>query len=469
MLVLKLAFRTIMRRKARMALIGSLVAFGSFLLAFGGIFAGSAAVASRDSIIHNFTGDFIVYSAASRDLPSPFAFNTPLPVMRNSDSVSAALSRLKGVDRYTFYAQNYAILEAERGGRKVDLPFIFYAIEPESFRRVFDNVKMRDGSFFGSGDGNSGPKKGVLISDFQAAQYEKNYGVRLASGEQIKLLGLTEFGVNTVSSSLVGVFNPIHYTSVFNYINLMDEKTYAALFNYTGVESLPKSYNAALASADSGDEGIFALAGSDSLSSLDLTALKSETLSGYTMAAVRMKDHKDADAAMKALSGDPSLGVKVARWDAASGFYAKISAALQAFIFIATGLIFLVVVMIFMNTLIINVVERTGEIGTMRALGAEKSFVRSVLVAETLLLNIPSSMIGMLAAAALYALTKGSGFPLPESVSQFLIGGGPLPLVATAFPFALAFLSVLVVSVLATVYPASVASSIAPQEAMAER
>lgn len=469
MLALKLAFRTIMRRKARMALIGLLVAFGSFLLAFGGMFAHSAAVASRDSIIHNFTGDFIVYSASSRDLPSPFAFNTPLPVMRNSADVSAALAGLKGVEAFTFYAQNYAILEAERNGRKIDLPFIFYAIEPVSFRRVFDNVKITNGNFFGSGADMKAETRGVLISDYQASQYEKNYGVRLASGEPIKILGLTEGGVNTVSSSLEGTFTPIHYTSVFNYINFMDAKTYASLFNYTGVESLPDGFNAALASADSGDEGIFGLAASKSLSSLDLSSLKSETLSGYTMAAVRMKDHGDSSAAMSALLADKSLGVKVARWDEASGFYAKIAAALQAFIFIATGLVFLVVVMIFMNTLIINVVERTGEIGTMRALGAEKSFIRSVLVAETLILNVPSAVLGMLASLVLYALTKGTGFPLPESISQFLIGGGPLPLALSATPFIVAFLSVLAVSVLATVYPASVASSIAPQEAMAER
>jgi ABC-type lipoprotein release transport system permease subunit len=275
--------------------------------------------------------------------------------------------------------------------------------------------------------------------------------------------------VNTVSSSLEGTFTPIHYTSVFNYINFMDEKTYASLFNYTGVESLPDSFNAALASADSGDEGIFGLASSKSLSSLDLASLKSENLSGYTMAAVRMKDHADSSAAMAALLADTALGVKVARWDVASGFYAKIAAALQAFIFIATGLVFLVVVMIFMNTLIINVVERTGEIGTMRALGAERSFIKSVLVMETLILNVPSAALGMLASLALFALTKEAGFPLPESISQFLIGGGPLPLALSATPFIVAFLSVLVVSVLATVYPASVASSIAPQEAMAER
>ena len=42
-----------------MALIGALVAFGTFLIVFGTIFASSAQSASRSSIINNFTGDFI--------------------------------------------------------------------------------------------------------------------------------------------------------------------------------------------------------------------------------------------------------------------------------------------------------------------------------------------------------------------------------------------------------------------------
>jgi len=62
MLTLKLALRSLARRKGRMALIGGLVAFGTFLIVFGTIFATSASRASRESIIRNFTGDFIVYS-----------------------------------------------------------------------------------------------------------------------------------------------------------------------------------------------------------------------------------------------------------------------------------------------------------------------------------------------------------------------------------------------------------------------
>ncbi len=480
MLTLRIAFRTILRRKARMALIGSLVAFGSFLLAFGGIFAHSADRQARLSIVDNFTGDFIVYSARSRELPSPFAFNTPLPVLPDRELVEAALESIEGLDSYAFYAQNYAILEADRGGKKVDLPLIFYAIEPAPFRRVFDNFDVKSGSFFGDMDrdaetnagaeaGKADVSTGILLSEFQRSQYGKNYGVSLESGEAVKILGLTEAGVNAVGSRVVGIFAPRRYASVFNYINLMDAETYAALFNYTGVEALPDELNELLSGLGSGDEAVFALAGSDSFGGLDVSTLESTSLSGYTMAAVRMRDPSLVDGAIERLVSDEALGVKVARWDEASGFYARIAEALKAFIFAATGLIFLVVVMIFMNTLIINVLERTAEIGTMRALGATRGFVRRVLVAETLILNVPSSIAGMLAAVLVFAATGQSGLPIPESVSQFLIGGGPLPLVGTPVPFLAAFVSVLVVSVLATLYPASVASSITPGDAMTDR
>ena len=40
-IAITLALRTIARRKGRMALIGSLVAFGTFLIVFGSIFASS--------------------------------------------------------------------------------------------------------------------------------------------------------------------------------------------------------------------------------------------------------------------------------------------------------------------------------------------------------------------------------------------------------------------------------------------
>jgi putative ABC transport system permease protein len=208
---------------------------------------------------------------------------------------------------------------------------------------------------------------------------------------------------------------------------------------------------------------------------LDLSKLKAEALSGATMIAVRLKDHDGPGAAARAdavaarLGAMKELGVKVAGWKAASGFYAQIASSLQAFIYLATALVFLVVALIFMNTLIINVTERTAEIGTMRAIGSDKSFIRGIFVAEALVLNVSAALVGMALAGAAIAAVGTRGVALPEIVSQFLIGGGPLRLDVSFLPFAAALAVVALVSLLATLYPVSVATSVTPLKAMSDR
>ena len=196
--------------------------------------------------------------------------------------------------------------------------------------------------------------------------------------------------------------------------------------------------------------------------------LKAEAVSGYTMIAVRLKDHAAVDAVRGRLAAQ-GFEVKTARWDEASGFFAQISTALQAFIYLATALIFLVVAFIFANTLIISIIERTGEIGTMRALGAEKRFVRSIFLSETLFLNVAASLAGILVSLLLILAAGRGGLPLPDVVSQFLIGGGPLPMVLAAGPFLTALAVVVAVSVLATISPIRVATRITPLAAMSDR
>ncbi len=99
-----------------------------------------------------------------------------------------------------------------------------------------------------------------------------------------------------------------------------------------------------------------------------------------------------------------------------------------------------------MNTLIINIVERTGEIGTMRALGAERKFVRRIFLAETLLLNVAASLVGIAVGLAMILAAGRAGLRF-RPVSQFLIGGGNLPLLLSPWPFVVALSVVVAVSV----------------------
>lgn len=468
MLILKLAFRALMRRKGRMALIGALVAFGTFLIVAGGIFSDSAAKESRKSIIGNFTGDFIIYSAKSKEIPSPFAFGTPLPNLRNVADIADELGKRDAIAGWTMFAQNYGIIEVEREGSTRDLPVIFYAVEPESYRKTFPNAEVTDGSWFGSRSDATGKSQGIMISRYQNSQYAEKYGVTLKPGERVKLLGVTEGGANAVEAVISGLFEPTRYKSVFNYINFIDAETYARLFNFSGVAALPESLDNALSKTGGDEENIFALANDPGTEKIDVTKLTAEPLSGVSMIAVRLKDPARLAETTQGLLAQSGLGIKTARWDEASGFYAKIADALQAFIAIATGLVFLVVVMIFMNTLIINVIERTEEIGTMRAIGADKSFISAVFIAEALMLNIVAAGAGIAASIAFIFFGAGRGLPLPESISQFLIGGGPLAITVSAWPFVVATVTVIGVSFLATLYPVRVATAITPVKAMSE-
>ena len=467
MIVLKIALRSIMRRKKRMISIGALVVFGTILIVFGQTFTLSARYYSRASIINNFTGDFILYSDRSREKPSPFTFTTPLPNIQNIEKVTAFLESRRDVAVYVPLAQNYCVLSIDRDEKKTELPFIFYAVEPSRYRAVFPNIKILEGSYFDLEKGGSG-SSGILVSQAQNSRYDKYYGMSLKVGDRITLFGLTEGGsVNAIKTSVAGIFEPIYYANVFDYVNFIDFKSYSNLYNFTGVAagSLPGDLKEALASTNESD--IFAL-GDKKLESINVETLKSEALSGYTMIAVKLEPAANPPEFLESIA-QTGLPIKASAWNEASGGLAQVSSALQGFIYFAVALIFLIVTLILMNTLIINILERTSEIGTIRAIGGERGFVRALFLAETVLLNFAAGVLGVLISILLILAFQRSGVPLPKAVSNYLIGGGNLPLAVSAGPFLQAFIVVLAVSVIATIYPIRVATKITPLKAMSER
>jgi putative ABC transport system permease protein len=344
------------------------------------------------------------------------------------------------------------------------VPFIFYAVDPARYREVFPNIKVSSGTFFAT-DGN-GPAAGVVLSAFQAENYARNYSVNLAAGDPVTLLSLGDGGsVNAMPSRIVGIYEPKYYRNVFNYINFLDIATYSQLYNYTGVDgaSMPDAYNNALALESESD--IFGLAGSK-LGSLETGNLVTQELNGYVMIAVKLKDHGKVSAFVAEIE-KAGLGVKAASWKEASGFFAYIAGIIQAIIYGATFLIFLAVVFILMNTLIIGVLERTAEIGTLRAIGGEKGFVGALFLWESFLLNGSAAFLGMVAGFFMILFVGANGgITMPDVVQQYLTGGGNLPLLLSVRPFAVATGLIVAVSFLATLYPVRVATGITPLTAM---
>ncbi|MGH8260521.1 MAG: ABC transporter permease [Steroidobacteraceae bacterium] len=90
-------------------------------------------------------------------------------------------------------------------------------------------------------------------------------------------------------------------------------------------------------------------------------------------------------------------------------YYGQVVAFLGAIFGFMAVLIGVIVLFTVGNTMSMAVLERTAEIGTLRALGLKRLGVRRIFLCEGLLLGLAGSALGVLAAIALAALINHSG------------------------------------------------------------
>jgi len=133
---------------------------------------------------------------------------------------------------------------------------------------------------------------------------------------------------------------------------------------------------------------------------------------------------------------------------------------------IAILVIAIVAVIIIMNTLVISVIERTAEIGTMRALGAQRSFVRRMFLTETLTQTVFFGLLGASLAVLAMTVLNLLHIPLENSFARLLLGGKVLHLVPSLASLIGTLVAVFLVGWLAHLYPVSIALKVQPVKAM---
>src|SRR5262249_20222418 len=132
--------------------------------------------------------------------------------------------------------------------------------------------------------------------------------------------------------------------------------------------------------------------------------------------------------------------------------------------------ILLVALVIINNALLIATLDRIQEIGTMRAIGAQRRFVLTMVVMETLVLSAFAVVIGTGLARVATGLSAWKG--LPSGGKDFLVlmfGGQRL---FPTFDVAVAILALVVIILVAlasSIYPALIATRIQPVVAMQRR
>ena len=188
-------------------------------------------------------------------------------------------------------------------------------------------------------------------------------------------------------------------------------------------------------------------------------------------AAVALKDRtkqKETGAAIVAALEGAGLKITVTPWRDAAGIVGLMILLFNVLLTAATVIFTVVSLIIVNNALMMSTLQRTAEIGTMRAIGASRGFIRKLISVEAILLAILFGGAGILAGVGTLAAI-GDGIPVTSNMMQFLAGGRKFAPELTLSALLIGIGFTLFSGLFSTIYPTIVATRITPREAMARQ
>ncbi len=194
-----------------------------------------------------------------------------------------------------------------------------------------------------------------------------------------------------------------------------------------------------------------------------------EMRSGLALnAAVVLDDPTTMPAVKTLIEGQADkLGIQAVDWVSAAGMLGQLMVVVRIVLYVAVSIIFLVALVIINNTMVMATMDRIGEIGTMRAIGAQRSFVMGMFLLETLALGIVAGGAGAAAGVGLIEYLNRVGLPATGADIMVLIFSGPRLYPTWGLSNVGLGLGIIVlVSLIATFYPALLAARVSPRVAL---
>ncbi len=186
-------------------------------------------------------------------------------------------------------------------------------------------------------------------------------------------------------------------------------------------------------------------------------------------AAVMLEDPSRIDEAIARInqvSQEQHLGIQAVSWQKASGILGQIINVFRALLFVAVGIIFIAAMLIMYLSVLMATLQRTQLFGTMRAIGAQRGLILSMVLIESLVLGLLFGGLGMLAGWGVLAAIATTGIAAPNDVMYFFFSGPRLIPQLSTWPLVVALVIILVVTIGSTLLPALMAMRVSPLRAM---
>lgn len=501
-LILKIAWRNIQRHKGKSIIIGVILFLGSLIMTVGnGVISGMNYGLERN-IVESFMGDIVIISDKEQTDNILFKMmGKSIETINNYKDIKTLLDTQDYIEAKLPVGKNAAMVINESEGE----PGYAYllGVDFKEYKKFFsDNISPIEGSLLGDNE------KGMLMAQkareqlyeamnvwfvpFGSKADEKNFtpeakensGTLIVKGDPV-FLGFAEN--NSTSDVRVPVKGIIRYralNTIWGHFTILDIESYRKALGYfsaadsqvtlTGEkkklfdsENLDSMFgSSSLMVADTGSREInvdFKRREQTSTEGIDLEA------GTYNIVFIKLKKGTSMDDGVeklnKAFEGK-NLGVRAVTWKKAAGTIGSMSTIIKSILFVFVMLLFVVAIIIIVNTLTMATLERITEIGMMRAVGARKGFISWMFIGETAMLSGIFGGIGIITGIIIVRIIPLLNITSDNDFVQLLYGGDRFYPVLTFTDILLVILQLLLVTLITVIYPVKVARSIVPLDAI---
>ena len=480
-MLLKLALKSVVSRRSSLVII-LFITFAVCLFCVANAVFDSTEQGIQTNYVSSFTGDFIIRPKSDIQ-QSLFGDETPvtgeltvLDTIVPYEKIKSLLEELPEVYGTTGQLSGAAMIERSDGANRT--PSYVFGVEGTQYLDFMKSIHIVNGEPYAHG------QRGVML----CSQIARKLGVNAGDTIQFVIADGPNFRIR--AAKVTAVFEYDIYNEIFEKFVLADPITVRSLLDITEVFSSDdydlsddavnlfsenndfSDFDDLFADAADFDEALV-IEDSD-FSEADQTSpeesveqLSESTTWNYLI--VRLNEGADTKKVMKKVSRafrHNEWPVQVADWRHAAGSTALYLYWMRMIFNIGIVIVLSAGFIIVNNSLVINILDRTREIGTLRAIGAKKRFISLQCMTENLILTITSGILGVLAGNLCTHFINKAHIVLHNSFLVQLFGADTILVFVSGANVLKLFILVIALALLGWVYPVINALKISPVAAI---
>ncbi len=460
-MLLRLAFKNIISKKSSTVIV-LFIAFAVMSLIMTNAVFDSTENGLKETFTSSFTGDIVIRPVCEGNI-SLFGDETPVtgelektPLLSHYSLLISLLSESPYVKK-SFVSMLTGMSLIEFNGNR--LPVNLFGIEGKRYIDFMSSLKVIEGIPFEQGE------KGLMLTDKMA----KKIGAEV--GDTIQFTIADGMSVRIRAVPLCAIYQYPQENATLDRIALIDAQTLRSLLdvsNSVASDNIILSQSTeSLLSNDIDDffgddfdidfeesenlfvenENVFS-ADNEIADSMSWNFIICHTQDGYNTQHVIRN--------LNRWFKQSEYPVQAVNWRTAAGNTAMYLFILR--LILNAGIIIILVagLIVVNNTLVINILDRTTEIGTMRAIGATKNYIRCECFLETLILAAASGITGCILGCIGCHLFSEAGITFTNSFLVQLFGSGRLVTHVTVANLSKSFLFALFLGCIAWIYPVKI-------------